>query len=230
MERTPTAAEMERYKQEMLEMYQRARPAPQEEPAPPPIPAMPDRPLPSAPPPPEPVPQADDQPTAEGTGSPAAQEPEAPRDSSLTEFPFVDDPLPEEYLGQFPDTGYIRTKISSSNQALPIRDAAVILSKAWEEKNHILHRETSDESGLIPNLPLPAPGSDSSMTPDDQGRPRFAIYDMIVTKDGYVPVVYRSVPVFSGVVTVQPVQLIPQAAAPEGQRLVEFEAPSPDIL
>lgn len=196
--------------------------------------------------------RASDIPTEQGTGEPAASEEDdslgisrtaypgqvvsdtsaGPQmmDLDLTDIPYVNTPLPQEYLDQFSETGYIRVKLASSNQAMPVKGASIIISKAFDSQNHILHRETSDQSGLTPNLPLPAPSTASSTTPNGDGTARFASYDMLVTRDGYVPVIYRSIPVFSGVVTVQPVQMVPQTAAPEGQRVMEYEAPAPNNL
>lgn len=195
-------------------------------------------------------PRASDIPTEQGTGEPAAAEeddmlgiaeiaypgevlPESrpgPRISPMDfdENPYVIQPLPDEYKNKYPETGYIRVKVSSSNQALPVKGAGITISKNIDSKNYIIHQETTDRSGLTQNLPLPAPDDQSSMTPSGNGTPRFAVYDMLVQRDGYVPVIYRSIPVFSGVVTVQPVQMVPQTANPDGQKVIEYEAPSPD--
>lgn len=195
-------------------------------------------------------PRASDIPTEHGTGEPAASEeddmlgiaemaypgqilPESrpgPRISPLDfdENPYVIQPLPDDYRSKYPETGYIRVKVSSSNQALPVKGAGITISKNIDSQNYVIHQETSDRSGLTRNLPLPAPDDQSSMTPGGNGTPRFAVYDMLVQRDGYVPVIYRSIPVFSGVVTVQPVQMVPQTADPDGQKVMEYEAPSPD--
>lgn len=195
-------------------------------------------------------PRASDIPTEQGTGEPAAAEeddmlgiaemaypgqvlPESrsgPRIAPLNfdENPYIIQPLPDDYRNQYPETGYIRVKVSSSNQALPVKGAGITISKNIDSQNYVIHQETSDRSGLTRNLPLPAPDDQSSMTPGGNGTPRFAVYDMLVQRDGYVPVIYRSIPVFSGVVTVQPVQMVPQTADPDSQKVMEYEAPSPD--
>ena len=187
----------------------------------------------------------DDTPTESGTGEPAAADENAmianpaypgelvggfdgPATSLRDLQNYVDEPLPDEYYEKYPETGYIRVRVSSSRQALPVENAGIIVSKQIDSSRHILHRETSDESGLTPNMPVPAPEGSSSTQPDANGQPRFAFYDILVDRVGYVPVFYHSVPVFSGVVTVQPVQLVPLSDNPSGRQLIEIKAPQPN--
>lgn len=162
--------------------------------------------------------------TEEGSGRPKMHP------MSYKDVPYVDTPLPEDYFNEYAETGYIRVRVSSSRQAMPIKNAAIIISKDYNNEKHILYRETSDESGLTPNLSLPAPDNQSSISPGGNGSPRFATYDMLVMREGYVPVIYRSIPVFSGVVTVQPVQMVPQSDNPNTQKVMEFVAPEPNNL
>ena len=143
---------------------------------------------------------------------------------------YTNNPLPEDYTDKYNETGYIRVKASSSFQALPIKNAAVIVSKNIDGQTYVLYRETTDLSGLTPNMPLPAPDNKSSTSPAGTGEPRFASYDMVITREGYVPVIYRSIPVFSGVVTVQPVQMVPQSNDPGAQKVMQYTAPQPDNL
>ncbi len=206
----------------------------------------------------EPFPEEDrprrqsDVPTIQGTGEPAAADEDARIESAQTAYPggvitdaatqaeiaamtsddisYTNNPLPEDYTDKYNETGYIRVKASSSFQALPIKNAAVVVSKTIDGQTYVLYRETTDLSGLTPNMPLPAPDDKSSTSPAGTGEPRFASYDMVITREGYVPVIYRSIPVFSGVVTVQPVQMVPQSNDPGAQKVMQYTAPQPDNL
>ena len=77
----------------------------------------------------------------------------------------------------------------------------------------ILDSDMTDESGKsrIFSLKTP-PGSDSQQS-DNGGEKPYATYNISVKSDGYVEKIAMNVPVFSGVVSVQGIDMLPISAA-----------------
>lgn len=97
--------------------------------------------------------------------------------------------------------------------ALPVAGAAVTVRPLTEGGSPIRTVYT-DESGRTPPLPLNAPPAATSLSP---GRPRpYAVYEIIVEKDGFYLHRNQNAPVFSGVSSMQYAELIPRAPYGDG--------------
>ena len=69
----------------------------------------------------------------------------------------------------------------------------------------------SDISGSTPSIILPAPSRELSQSPNDGGVPPFSTYMVYVEHPSYVRALFNNVQVFSGVESIQPVQLLAKA-------------------
>jgi hypothetical protein len=65
----------------------------------------------------------------------------------------------------------------------------------------------SDRDGLTPKVALPAPPRAISAHPSESVP--FSSWNIDVFKEGYVPVSFTGVPIYSSVVSVQPAVLVP---------------------
>ena len=91
-------------------------------------------------------------------------------------------------------------------------------SRKWE--TGLLYSLETGIDGLTPPVELPAPPRAESLTP---GTPTpFARYNVEIRKDGYNRVTNLGVPVFDGIVSTQPVLLLPTVLGDEtGEDIVE---------
>ena len=64
----------------------------------------------------------------------------------------------------------------------------------------------TDESGVFGDILLPAPNNALAQSPT--GEMPYALYDIHVSHPGYRTEIYRAVPVFPGVTSIQPVQFL----------------------
>ena len=122
---------------------------------------------------------------------------------------------------------------------VPVEDAAVRISANSEEKGGsgetgVIYTLLTDRDGLTKTVGLPAPPKETAMNPDSEVRP-FSTYNIEVKKDGFYPVNNVGVPIFDGITSRQPVEMIPESeytylspAYDEGIRI--NETPTGDYL
>lgn len=108
------------------------------------------------------------------------------------------------------DHGYITVAVRTAGGALPVENAVVTVS---DTAGNILYVVFTDRSGLTPILKLAAPPKENSETPNMPG-PAFFSYNVDTDMQGYRSVRNLSVPVYPGITSIQPVELLP---VPEGQ-------------
>jgi len=124
----------------------------------------------------------------------------------------AEDPSPAE--GTAPDReegdtayGTLAVRVFTAKEALPVFDALVLVSRAVGGRPTLQWSGRTDISGNTGEIRLPAPEAALSEEPGHI-RP-YAAYRIQVEKDGFYMAEFRDVPVFSGVTSVQPVELIP---------------------
>lgn len=103
--------------------------------------------------------------------------------------------------------GTLLVRVSTAGIALPVEGADVRIDGSEEENRNIHYLLTTDRSGLLERILLPTPPAALSLQP---GNPKgFADYNIRVFKDGFYPVLLRNVPLFSGITSIQAVEMIP---------------------
>lgn len=165
----------------------------------------------------EPIPQTE--PTAKI--SPDNQE-----NSSRTQPP--DYPQPnyssyEEFEKHNSGKGTLIFQISTAQGALPIENAKCVLTKNFGGIIHEIKALLTNESGKTEPLLLPAPPSSLSQQYEKQIQP-FALYDAAVSRNGFVDVVLKDIPIFDGVQSVQRVSLLPEGENNEVEIITEVNA------
>ena len=118
--------------------------------------------------------------------------------------------------------GFLRVIVRTAGGALPVEGAAVDIygSDRGNGNTGLLYSLETGIDGLTPPVELPAPPRAESLTP---GTPTpFARYNVEIRKDGYNRVTNLGVPVFDGIVSTQPVLLLPTVLGDEtGEDIVE---------
>lgn len=116
-----------------------------------------------------------------------------------------------EYLRENPDSGTIRVEVYASDRAFGIGSARVMIFLTLPSGNIAVFDGLSDISGSTPSIILPAPLRELSQSPNDGGVPPFSTYMVYVEHPSYVRALFNNVQVFSGVESIQPVQLLAKA-------------------
>ena len=122
---------------------------------------------------------------------------------------------PLESPSAYTEQGFLQARVFAAREALPIAGATVTVSRRRDGGETLLAAGVTDESGLSPVFTLPAPPRADSEKPGIYHP--YAEYILRVSAPGYVSATYEPVAVFSGVTSIQPAELVPQAAGLPGE-------------
>lgn len=109
---------------------------------------------------------------------------------------------------KFEDFGTLSVITSSANSSLPIEGSLVRISGAQEENSFIDYSIVTDVDGISEKINLPAPSKLYSLSPGAPEAP-YGLYRIEVRNQGYFTKIIENVPVFSGINTYLPVNMIP---------------------
>ncbi len=124
--------------------------------------------------------------------------------------------------------GFLQVQVWAGEEAIPIPDARVFIFGGDREGDGtgVLYSMRTDADGKTPVVPLLTPPASESMVP---GSPApFGRYNVTVQKEGYGTVENVGVPIFDGILSNQPVRLVPLSEFQtdrEGVRRV-YESPA----
>lgn len=130
--------------------------------------------------------------------------------------------------------GYLRIRVTSGE--LPIEGVSVRIAEYPDNNGadgELLYSLTTDSDGLTEKVALSAPSSSESQTPG-YVQP-YAVYNVFADYDGYYPVEGVGVPIFEGIIAVQPIRLVPlteeeRIAGADNGRVMIYEFPDSESL
>lgn len=105
--------------------------------------------------------------------------------------------------------GYLIVSVSTARGVIPLENAAVTVYYEDKENSSVFSSMTTDRSGKTEKIALPAPSRELSEAPGNT-KP-YATYTVAVEKEGYYSVTNVGVPIFDGITSVQPVEMVPLA-------------------
>lgn len=127
-------------------------------------------------------------------------------------LPVVTKPIEEKPT--FEDgTGGLQVNVTTLGRLYPVKDALVTVFTGEGQNKTIIETSVTDQSGKSSVFNLKAPPSAQSQQAENDGAIPYANYNISVRSDGYVEKIAMNVPVFSGVVSLQGMDLLPIAAA-----------------
>ena len=110
-----------------------------------------------------------------------------------------------------PSNGYITARAYMSSAQIPLENVAVTIVSP--DGTAIAMRLT-DRSGLTEPIAIPAPERAESETPEENGRP-FTDITLYAWKSGFEQVAAQNVQIFSGITTVQDLEMVPLSELPD---------------
>ena len=115
---------------------------------------------------------------------------------------------------QTPEKGFLVIRASTAGGIIPLEGAAVGIRGESPESSGIIYSTTTNSDGLTERIALPTPPK--ALSDDPHGARPYSVYNIDVFKDGYIPVYFNNVPVFSNVISVQPAIMVPVSNAELG--------------
>lgn len=107
-------------------------------------------------------------------------------------------------------SGLLMVEVSTAGGAVPLDGAFVTVTRRTDSGTSLVSMLTSDISGRTRTIELPAPDRSQSLSPDSGNTDKpFSTYTIRADKEGFYSVINVDVPVFSGVKSIQPVEMIP---------------------
>ena len=101
-------------------------------------------------------------------------------------------------------SGFLQILVRTAGDSLPVKEADVLV-----EGEGVAKQLLTDESGRTKQVALPAPPASNSLKAGSEAP--FALYRVTVEKEGFYRQTTENVPVFAGVVSLQPITLIGRA-------------------
>nr|WP_317412904.1 hypothetical protein [uncultured Solibaculum sp.] len=124
------------------------------------------------------------------------------------------DNLPPTVMGnpsQETGTGYLRIEVTTARQAVPVEGAYVVVRQMGDGDVNLERVMRTDSEGKTATISLPTVPASLSMHP---GTPHpYTEYSVQVDMPGYISVRDFNIPIYDGIVAIQPVELSP---LPEG--------------
>jgi hypothetical protein len=105
--------------------------------------------------------------------------------------------------------GYLTVRVSTANGAIPLENASVNIRGGDIQASDVIYALATNSDGLTPTVSLSTPPLSASTSPQTD-EPSYAVYNVDVYADGYVPAFFHNVPIFSGINSVQPAVLVPR--------------------
>ena len=113
----------------------------------------------------------------------------------------------EEFYANNPSAGELKMQVVTARGVFPVAGADVTVSKRIGDRTLVLYTLTTDKDGQTAVMRLPAPSASLSQQPG--GKQPYETYDVRVDYPGYRSVKNLNLPIFSGVTSIQPVELVP---------------------
>lgn len=130
--------------------------------------------------------------------------PEAsPERDPLQQFDSVADTF-ESFRQRNTKSGFLRVQIFAGPQTIPVPDANVLVTRDFIDGARRFASGKTDASGILDGIVLPAP--DGSLAQQPGTTPPYALYDIQVSHPDYRTEIYKQVPIFEGIKSIQPVQ------------------------
>lgn len=124
------------------------------------------------------------------------------------------------------ESGYLVVRVSTALGAIPLENATVNIRSSEEDSSGVAYSLITDRDGITPRLTLPAPPRELSEHPGESIP--FSLWNVDVYKEGYNPVSFQSIPVYSSIVSIQPAVLVPLGERSEEKNQYN-ESQTPDL-
>ncbi len=133
-----------------------------------------------------------------------------------------------EFRSRNKGKGIMKVQVYSGREAFPVVSANVLVTKDFDDGIYTYYDLLTDTSGIVEGLSLVTP--DSKMAQEDNTFVPYSTYTVKVTHPNYITTVYTNVPVFDGITSIQPVNLMPKTGTPTDDEEIIYTDEEPKDL
>ena len=127
----------------------------------------------------------------------------------------------EDFLNSNPGKGYLKVQTFAGREAFPVVNANVVVSKMLASSEQIIHNKYTDISGVVDNLELSAPSKELSEEPNNSIP--YATYVIKVSHPYFLTTIFKNVPVFDSVKSIQQVAMVPRTGTPADDKEIVYD-------
>ncbi len=133
---------------------------------------------------------------------------EVPTDPQVLDMgnePSTEEQTYAEFQAENTDQGVLKIQASSGIGSIPLVNVNILVYKDFADGRHTFHTGVTNSDGVVSDIVLPAPPKLNSEI--GNGAPPYASYSVLATRDGLVGETVENVPVFSGIKSIQPIDM-----------------------
>ncbi|MBQ7596142.1 MAG: hypothetical protein IJU45_05705 [Clostridia bacterium] len=128
----------------------------------------------------------------------------------------------DEFLQNNPQSGTLKVQVYATDQSYPIDNARVTVFLDLKNGAKEMFSALTNTDGIVDSIVLPAPDKAMSQSPSNSAFLPYAVYTTVIERPGYVNAKYTNVPVFSGIESIQGVEMVPLVANGDGPEMPEM--------
>ena len=113
----------------------------------------------------------------------------------------------EQFQRENTGDGVLRVQVSAGSGSIPLTNVNIVVYRDFADGRHVFYTVATNADGVADGMILPAPPRQNSI--EGNGQSPFSSYSIIASRDGLRTEVIENVPVFSGVKSIQPINLAP---------------------
>ena len=118
----------------------------------------------------------------------------------------------------YTDSGSLKIRAYSASGAIPTEGVLIKIYGADDYNKDVQYSLITDSDGITKELYLPTPPLYYSMSPGAAEAP-YSVYNVELAKSGFYPKRIDNVPIFAGIKSTLPIEMIPLAYSEDGYTL-----------
>ena len=122
---------------------------------------------------------------------------------SLEQFEKTDEY--KTFIEENPSTGVLKVQVFTADQAIPIANAEVFITKKIGYNDVLFFSGQTDSSGIVDNIILPAPKAEINL--DTFEVPKYTTYNLVVSSDEYKKIKQYNISMYGDVKVLQYVKI-----------------------
>lgn len=112
----------------------------------------------------------------------------------------------DSFISNNPKEGTLKVMVFTASQAIPIENTEITITKDIGNNKVLFFRGLTNESGVIDNIKLPAPNSNSE---EKFASSNYTLYDLNATSTSYEVIKKYTVAMFGDIKIIQYVKMTP---------------------
>lgn len=112
----------------------------------------------------------------------------------------------QDFIDKNPDLGYLKIKAFTAQEAIPVVNTEVIITKDIGSYKVIFYRGKTDINGMINNIVLPAPKHIKSTSNET---PEYTLYELNALREGYEAIKEYQIGMLGNVKVIQYIKMVP---------------------